>query len=174
VTFSEFATNPYFRSLYPMIQRTRRTEHDRIAALEAQIAAIKAKAARKKAAKDPSLRHISAAVRSVDKALAESGDAATRQALSEARSTLSACLSLNGVVIAGGTKVRTRRVAGGSNVDETALLAYVEAHPGERGEQIAEALGTDSKTVRPVMQRLIAERRVKTRGQRRGMTYAAV
>ena len=160
-----------------MIQRTtrtRRTEEHRIAALEAQIAAIKAKVARKKVAKDPSLRHISAAVRSIDKAMAESGDAATRQALSEARSTLSACLSLNGVVIAGGAKVRTRRAAGGSSVNEAALLAYVEAHPGQRGEQIAQALGTDSNSMRPAMQRLIADRKIRTRGQRRGMTYAAV
>jgi len=151
----------------------RRTETQRIADLEAQIAALKARAQRKQVKKDPSLRHISGAVRSIDKAMAESGDAATRQALAEARSTLSACLSLSGVVMAAGTKARGRRGAG-SSVDESSLLAYVEAHPGARGEQIAAALGTDSNTIRPAMQRLIAARKVKTHGQRRGMTYAAV
>jgi hypothetical protein len=157
-----------------MTLRTRRTEEDRIVELEAKIAAIKARAARKQIKKDPSLRHISGAVRSIDKALAESSDNATRQALNEARSTLSACLSLNGVVVAGGTKVRGRRVAGGSSVDENQLLTFVQNNPNLRGEQIAEALGTDTKSVRPVMQGLIADRKVKTRGQRRGMTYAAV
>ena len=47
-------------------------------------------------------------------------------------------------------------------------------HPGQRGEQISAALGTDSTTMRPVMKRLIEERKVKTKGERRGMTYAAV
>jgi hypothetical protein len=159
-----------------MIQRTRtrRTEEDRIAELEAKIASIKARAERKKVKKDPSLKHMSAALRSIDKAMAESEDTATRQALDEARSTLSAALSLNGVVMAAGSKTRGRRSAGGSSVDEATLLTYVENNPGSRGEQIAAALGTDTKSVRPVMQRLIADRKVKTRGQRRGMTYAAI
>jgi hypothetical protein len=157
-----------------MATRTRRTEEARIAELEAKIAAIKAKVERKKVKKDPSLKHMSGALRSIDKALAESGDAATRQALGEARSTISAALSLNGVVVAAGSKARGRRVASSSSVDEAALLTYIQNNAGQRGEQIAEALGTDSKSVRPVMQRLIADRKVKTRGQRRGMTYAAV
>ena len=59
-------------------------------------------------------------------------------------------------------------------MDDGALLTYVKDHPGQRGEQIAAALGTDSKSVRPAMQRLLADKKVKTRGQRRGMTYAAV
>lgn len=113
-------------------------------------------------------------MRSIDKAMAESGDIAMRMALGEARSTLSACLSLNGVVVAAGTKVRGRRVAGGGSVDEATLLTYVQNNPNSRGEQIAEALGTSTTSVRPVMQRLIADRKVKTRGQRRGMTYTAV
>jgi hypothetical protein len=154
--------------------RTRRSEQDRIAELEAKIAAIKARAERKKVKKDPSLKHMSAALRSIDKALGESSDAATRQALDDARSTISAALSLNGVVVAAGTSARGRRAAGGSSVEEAQLLTYVQNNPNSRGEQIAEALGTDTKSVRPVMQRLIADRKVKTRGQRRGMTYAAV
>jgi hypothetical protein len=154
--------------------RTRRTEEDRIAELEAKIAQIKARAERKKVKKDPSLKHMSAALRSIDKALAGSGDTATRQALNEARSTISAALSVNGVVVAAGTKARGRRIAGSLGVDEGTLLTYVTNNPGSRGEQIAEALGTDSTTMRPVMKRLIEDRKVKTRGQRRGMTYAAI
>src|SRR5690242_12298349 len=77
--------------------RTRRSEEQMIADLEAKIAQIKAKAEAKKARRDPSLRHISAALRSIDKALDASEDQATRAALDEARSTISACLQLNGV-----------------------------------------------------------------------------
>ena len=154
------------------ITRTRRSEEERIADLEAKIAALKRRAEAKKVKRDPALRHISAALRSVDKALAESEDAATRQALDEARSTLSACLSLNGVDTKGGNGVlvpQRRRAAGA--VDADALLAFIQAHPGSRGEQIAAELGTDTRVLRPVMHRLIGDKRVKTKGQRRGMTY---
>jgi hypothetical protein len=152
--------------------RQHRTEEARIAELEAKIAAIRARAERKKVKKDPSLRHISAAVRSVDKALGESNDAAMRRALDEARSTLSACLSLSGVVVSAGTRSRSRS-ASGANVDEGTLLTYVRGNPGQRGEQIAQALGTDTKAMRPVMKRLIEDGKVRTRGERRGMQYAA-
>ncbi len=53
------------------------------------------------------------------------------------------------------------------------LLAHVKAHPGQRGEQIAAALGTDVGTMRLPMRMLIAERKVRTEGQRRGVVYFA-
>lgn len=55
----------------------------------------------------------------------------------------------------------------------TALLEYVKTNPGQRGEQIAAALGTDVGTMRLPMKKLIAEKQVRTEGQRRGMTYFA-
>lgn len=151
--------------------RTRRTEEQRIEALEAQIAALKQRAERKKLTRDPALKHVSAALRSIDKALSHSEDAATRQALDEARATLSAALSINGVAQKASLTPRGRR--GSASVESDVILDYVRSNPGQRGEQIAAALNTDTKLMRPVMHRLIDERKVKTKGQRRGMQYFA-
>ena len=54
-----------------------------------------------------------------------------------------------------------------------ALVDYVKANPGQRGEQIAAALNTDVKTMRLPMLKLIDAKAVSTKGQRRGMTYFA-
>ena len=54
------------------------------------------------------------------------------------------------------------------------LLEHVRKYPGQRGEHIAAALGTDTRAMRPAMHRLIADKKIKTKGERRGMTYAAV
>lgn len=61
----------------------------------------------------------------------------------------------------------------GNAVDADRLLSHVKANPGQRGEQIAQALGTDVKRLRPVMLKLIAAKSIRTTGQRRGMQYFA-
>lgn len=53
------------------------------------------------------------------------------------------------------------------------LLAYLKKNPGHRGEQISAAMRTDTKTIRLPLKALIAAKKVKTKGQRRGMTYFA-
>lgn len=156
-------------------KRIRRNEDQLIADLEAKIAQLQRRAAQKKVKRDPALKHINAAVKSIDKAMAETGDAATRTALDEARGTLAACLTLNGATARtdrGVINPQARRSHGAVNGD--AHLEHIRQNPGQRGEHIAAALGTDTTTMRPAMHKLIADKRVRTRGERRGMTYAAV
>jgi hypothetical protein len=51
------------------------------------------------------------------------------------------------------------------------LHAHVRANPGQRGEEIAAALGTDVDTMRLPMRKLIAAKKIRTEGERRGMQY---
>lgn len=51
------------------------------------------------------------------------------------------------------------------------LLAYVTKNPGQRGETIAKALGTDVGTMRKPMKSL--GYLIRTKGKRRGTTYFA-
>jgi hypothetical protein len=71
-----------------------RTPEARIAALEAQIERIKTRAERAKTRKDPTLRHMRAAVRQIDKAASACGDRVVRGELQEARTRITACLAL--------------------------------------------------------------------------------
>jgi hypothetical protein len=70
-------------------------------------------------------------------------------------------------------KKRGKRTAADLAGVGDALLAHVKANPGARGEQIAAALGTDVETMRLPMQKLIAEKKVRTEGERRGTRYFA-
>src|SRR5258708_1809376 len=126
----------------------RRSDEERIQALEAQLEALRQRKARKYQRRDPALKQMHAAVRSIDKALAASSDRATREALGEARNTLTACLALTGSAPRGTPVPQARRMAG--DITEDGLLSHVRKNPGHRGEQIAVALGTDTGTVRPV------------------------
>ena len=155
------------------VRRERRGVDQMIADLEAKIATIRAREAEKRAKADPALRHVRAALRSVDKALGAAKETALRDGLDEARAALSAVLSARGSDD-GRSEPRVRRSASEFGDMADALLNYVRGNPGQRGEQIAAALATDTKTMRPVMKRLIGEGKVTTEGQRRGMTYTAV
>ena len=133
---------------------------------------MKHRATQRKVTRSPAIRHTTNAVKHIDAALAETDDKPMRQALEEARTALTACLAVAGVVIPAG-QGRVRRGTHDKSQLAEALLSHIQQHSGQRGEQIAAALGTDTKTMRPAMHALIAENKVKTRGERRGMQYFA-
>jgi hypothetical protein len=154
------------------VTRHRRTDDVIIADLQRKIEQVKRNAERKKAKKDPSLRHVSAALRSIDKALGQSGDVATRTALGEARATLAACLALNGAVAPkSGRGVLTPRRSANGRVEPDRVLQYLQKHPGSRAEDIAAALGTDAFSLRPSLQQLRAAATVRAEGKARAMRY---
>lgn len=66
---------------------------------------------------------------------------------------------------------RVRRSAEDIDAMGKKLLAYVTKHPGQRGEQIAKALGTDVGKMRKPMKSL--GYLIRTKGKRRGTTYFA-
>jgi hypothetical protein len=149
--------------------RKRRGIEERIVELEAKIAAIKEREARRRAKADPALRHASAAFRAIEKSLAATSDAELRHALLGARSALAPVLGTKAKVPGDG---RVRR--SGPEVENLTdgLLDYVRNNPGQRSEEIATALALDTRTIRPAMKRLIADGKITTQGERRAMRYS--
>ena len=155
-------------------KRTRRSPEEQIADLKAKIEGIKTRAARQSVKKDPALRHISGAVRSITKALAETRDKATREALTEAQATLSACLALSGMIPSQGPgKARVQRATGPAPAPQK-VIAYLRKHPGSRSKEICADLQTDGVTLRSVLHELRDEGMVKVAGKARATRYSAV
>lgn len=151
----------------------RRSEQQQIEILQAKIKAIQERAQRKSVRANPAIKHMSAALRSVNKALNASEDKVLRKALDEARETLAACLSLTGVTpkAAKAASAPRGRARGEGRPDADNLMRFVKSNPGTNSEKLSAALGTDAASMRPVMHELIASGKLRTEGQRRGTRY---
>lgn len=90
-------------------KRNRRSPEQLIADMEAKIQSLRARAAKKRIRGNPAVRHTVAAVRSIDKAMASTGDATQRGALADARDALTAWLTLEGIAVPHPRKTRTRK-----------------------------------------------------------------
>jgi hypothetical protein len=74
--------------------------------------------------------------------------------------------SRRGAAVATGSK-RKMRVG---RATEEEVLAHIKGNPDQRTEQIAAALGSD---VKPALKKLRATKLIRTKGQKRAMTYSA-
>lgn len=151
-------------------KRTRRSVEDRVAELQAQIAKIKSKAEQAKVKKDPSLRHISGAVLSIDKATAATKDSAIRSALAEARANLAACLALQGAAPSSGSGTRARR----TRLEPEQVFGYLRNNPGSRSEVIAAEMETDAASLRASLHALRDAGRIRVDGKARATKCMAV
>lgn len=105
-----------------------------------------------------------------------------RTALEQVHSALSGSVSNGRKTRGPGRKASgPRRARGGGGkrsseqVDAFAakILDFVKKNPGLRGEQLSASMKTDTKSLRLPMLKLIGDKKVKTKGQRRGMMYYA-
>lgn len=62
---------------------------------------------------------------------------------------------------------------GGKGPSDDEVLKEVKREGGRRITQIAEAMGTESAAIVKQLKRLVADKKVKTTGQRRGTKYKA-
>lgn len=152
-----------------MPKRTRRTPEQMIKDLQEEIARIQERAAQAKLKKDPAFKQVSSAVRSLDKALDQVSDKDLASAIKDARRVLAEALEAAG----GGSAGKTLQPRAKFEVEPEAIVAYLADNPDSSGEEVATALGCDTKTLRPQMKKLIAAKRVKTKGKARGMRYTA-
>jgi hypothetical protein len=87
------------RTPAPGKKRYRRSPEELIADLQKQIERVKRRAATQKAKQSPELKNVLAAIRSLDKALETASDKPLKEAITDARNTLTSYLQLEGVSI---------------------------------------------------------------------------
>ena len=69
---------------------------------------------------------------------------------------------------------REKRSAGArKRVEPQDVLAYLRDNPASGAADVAEAVGTDTASLRPVLKELVEAKKVKRNGQGRGTRYSA-
>lgn len=150
-----------------------RSVEERIQELEAKIAAIRQRGERSKARRNPVVRPLSLALKSLDNALNTTDDAVLRTPLGEARTTVVSCLGLLGVTPRPAKSVRPR-ARKRRDVTAPDVLAVIREQGQASSESLAGALNSDAATLRPVIQQLIEEGAIARSGKARGTRYSTV
>ncbi len=73
---------------------------------------------------------------------------------------------------AGKKGTRVRRTEAQIKTTMQKVLAFIDSKPGSRSEDIRRALGLPTPAMADALKRLMAEKSIKSKGQRRGTTYA--
>jgi hypothetical protein len=77
------------------------------------------------------------------------------------------------MAVSGGRKKGAKRSPALIAKTTGALLAHIKAHNGQRIEQIAAAMNVSTNDLKLPASKLLAEKKVKTKGQKRGTQYFA-
>ncbi len=109
-------------------------------------------------------------------ALAEASHSAIASALGGGQPVMSSSSKARSSGPAKVAKVAKRAKGAKRTADELdqltqSLLGHVKRHPGLRIEQIGEALGLTTKDLALPAKKLIAEKKLSTKGQKRATTY---
>ncbi len=75
------------------------------------------------------------------------------------------------VVLAARRPKGAKRPAGEIEATKTRLYDFIKSNPGQRVEQINKALGTTTKDLTLPLKKLIADKAVKTEGEKRATAY---
>lgn len=67
----------------------------------------------------------------------------------------------------------TKRTGNDIAAQASKLFTYINAHPGERAETIAKAIGATTKELPRPIKLLLGEKKIKASGVARGTTYTA-
>jgi hypothetical protein len=103
---------------------------------------------------------------------------ANRLTLTVRRSVLEQVVTAMGGTVPGkrgpGRPPASSKASGGAaDAMDEKLLAHLQSNSGQRADQIAKSMGVEVKRIQPSMQRLLASKKVKRKGKRRGTTYFA-
>jgi hypothetical protein len=72
------------------------------------------------------------------------------------------------------TKKGSKRTPDDISAQAARIFSYINSHPGQRAEQIARALATETKTLPTPIRKLLTEKKIKANGVARGTTYTAL
>lgn len=75
--------------------------------------------------------------------------------------------------VAGRADKRVRRSASAMTAAADRILTHIKAHPGQRSEEIRDALGIPKNVWQPAARNLLDQKRITAKGVKRATTYTA-
>ena len=150
-----------------MARRKRRTHEEQIRDLEEELANLK-----RKVRDTPARKQARQGQRALEKALelAKDGEVDERELTKALQAALKELQAVLGEAPAGGAR-RIRRSSADLESLASRVVSFLEDHSPASIGDVSDGVGESTKDLRPVMQLLLAEGRVKKSGERRGTRY---